>query len=577
MFVTRDTETGLPPIRVVALLALLALFTCQGGRGLWDSNEARVAGIAGEMADSGDFVVPTLNGRPFLEKPPLHYALASIPLRWIDRFGIGWARSVSGLSSLAVLAIAYLFSLRAFGKRTAILSSLFLLANYEFQNYGHTLDLDVTLCVFTTGALAAFWEWNQHAPNTRIGRRWAGLIGACLSLAFLTKNLVGIALPCSAMLSYLALRRDGRRLRALILGPASAVGLAGTGAYLLLLYRRVGADGLGVLLWNNTVTRFVDASELGHPWPFWFYAIGIWSLVTPWAIFFALMVVDALRRRAYRELRNAHPPTLFCVCCVAAPFLLLSMASCKRVVYGFPMVPFTMILLGDWFLTVMKSEGTRRWNLLLTFHVIAFLAAGTWVVGRDYVLGSADGMMIAVALTAISIPALWTLHAIRSGVPLAVFVPTIVFGIVAATAHHASPSFLDENRERSLDEMVRWTLEASGSRPLRGFHVGTERYLGAFSFARREPLEIADDAPDLLAMLAPIVAHEDVALLCDGRWEKVFSKVRESGDPRASFVMQRIRSLPQRRYEYDDGKCVVIVDWPAGELPAFDGPERADE
>lgn len=29
--------------------------------------------MAREMADSGDFVVPRLNGDPFLEKPPLEY------------------------------------------------------------------------------------------------------------------------------------------------------------------------------------------------------------------------------------------------------------------------------------------------------------------------------------------------------------------------------------------------------------------------------------------------------------------------------------------------------------------------
>jgi hypothetical protein len=46
--------------------------------GLWRPDEPQVAGVCAEMAYQKDFVVPRLNGQPFLEKPPLYYALGAI-------------------------------------------------------------------------------------------------------------------------------------------------------------------------------------------------------------------------------------------------------------------------------------------------------------------------------------------------------------------------------------------------------------------------------------------------------------------------------------------------------------------
>ena len=57
----------------------LTLFLLPGiDRGIWRPDEPRVAGICSEMARSGDIIVPRLNGRPFLEKPPLYFIAGSV-------------------------------------------------------------------------------------------------------------------------------------------------------------------------------------------------------------------------------------------------------------------------------------------------------------------------------------------------------------------------------------------------------------------------------------------------------------------------------------------------------------------
>jgi 4-amino-4-deoxy-L-arabinose transferase-like glycosyltransferase len=67
-------------------LALLALFVGTyvlplGVRPLFRPDEDRYAEIPREMLASGDWVVPHLNGIPYLEKPALGYWLGAISIR----------------------------------------------------------------------------------------------------------------------------------------------------------------------------------------------------------------------------------------------------------------------------------------------------------------------------------------------------------------------------------------------------------------------------------------------------------------------------------------------------------------
>ena len=65
--------------RTILLFSAILFLTLLPGiqHGLWRPDEPQVAGVCAEMAYQKDFVVPRLNGQPFLEKPPLYYALGA--------------------------------------------------------------------------------------------------------------------------------------------------------------------------------------------------------------------------------------------------------------------------------------------------------------------------------------------------------------------------------------------------------------------------------------------------------------------------------------------------------------------
>ncbi|HSD32249.1 MAG TPA: hypothetical protein VLB49_10090, partial [Gemmatimonadales bacterium] len=57
------------PWLLLLVAAALALGWDLGGHRLLDPDEGRNAEVAREMAESGDYVVPHLDGLPYLDKP----------------------------------------------------------------------------------------------------------------------------------------------------------------------------------------------------------------------------------------------------------------------------------------------------------------------------------------------------------------------------------------------------------------------------------------------------------------------------------------------------------------------------
>jgi hypothetical protein len=64
-------------------------------RDLWEPDEARIAQVAREVVDSGDWLVPRLLGEPYTQKPPLYIAVALrlAGLLWKSRPAASLARA----------------------------------------------------------------------------------------------------------------------------------------------------------------------------------------------------------------------------------------------------------------------------------------------------------------------------------------------------------------------------------------------------------------------------------------------------------------------------------------------------
>src|SRR4051794_19361246 len=103
------TRLGMARLGAVIGMAALTLGVGLGGSGRLTYHEAFVAEAAREMLASGDPIVPTVGGRPWLEKPPLAIWLVALTGRAAGGVGESAARAPSAVAAaLLTLGVALL-------------------------------------------------------------------------------------------------------------------------------------------------------------------------------------------------------------------------------------------------------------------------------------------------------------------------------------------------------------------------------------------------------------------------------------------------------------------------------------
>jgi len=258
-------------------LTLLYLFDL-GGAGFLGPDEPRYAAIGREMAASGDWVTPRLNGSPWFEKPPLLYWTTAIAIRaglrdeWAARLPVA-------LESLAFLALFFellrrAFSLRVAATATAILSTS---AGWAVASFAAVTDLPMSAALAAAMLLVAFG---------RDARGW--LAGALLGLAILAKGFVPVVLFAPW---FFAAR--GRR-RAIVI---AAVAVAAP--WYVLCLSKNGSAFWNDFFWKQHVQRALSAEALQHGQPFWYYIPVLLGLLFPWTPVLGL----AANRKIYEEPR----------------------------------------------------------------------------------------------------------------------------------------------------------------------------------------------------------------------------------------------------------------------------------
>src|SRR6185436_702942 len=157
----------------------------------WDSNEAFYAETPREMIESRDYVNPTFNFRPRLNKPPLSYWLV-VPFYALMGVTETAERLVIVLGALLMIATAYGLGRIAYSVEAGLFAAIGLAAAPRFLMFSRRILIDVYLAMFMTMALMMFML-AEKKPE----RRPLFLILMCVSrgLGVLTKGPVALALP----------------------------------------------------------------------------------------------------------------------------------------------------------------------------------------------------------------------------------------------------------------------------------------------------------------------------------------------------------------------------------------------
>ncbi|MCS6866090.1 MAG: glycosyltransferase family 39 protein [Gemmataceae bacterium] len=151
---------------------------------LLEPDEGRYAQIPKEMLDSGSWIVPTLQGEPYLDKPPLLYWLVAISY-WLGGVSPDVARLVPAVCVHLTILAVYGIGRRSLGERAALWAALLLTVAPGFMCVARLLLLDglLTLCV-TVSVLCGF----EAVRTGTFQPRWWLAAALASGLGFLTKG-----------------------------------------------------------------------------------------------------------------------------------------------------------------------------------------------------------------------------------------------------------------------------------------------------------------------------------------------------------------------------------------------------
>ena len=356
------------PLWFLILLAVAWILPGLIGHEPWKPDEAYSFGLVYHILQTGDWVVPTLAGEPFMEKPPLFYLTAALFAKifsaWLPLHD--GARLATGFYMTLTLLFTGLAARELYGRATGAI--LALLACIGLIPLAHLLITDIALLA---GLALSLYGLALGTRRTVIGGLF---LGTGAGIAFLSKGLLGPGLlGLTALL--LPLLHPVWRSRGYVVGllVAGAATLPWVLVWPLALYLR-SPELFSVWLWDNNFGRFLGSSRLGprqdtlfylrtlpwFAWPSWLLALwGLWR-----------MGRDGLRQ----------PDVLLPLAALTVMLLALMGASDARQVYALPLLlPLALLSARAMGFLSGRTE-IMFYTLAVTVTLIALLFPwGIWI------------------------------------------------------------------------------------------------------------------------------------------------------------------------------------------------------
>jgi 4-amino-4-deoxy-L-arabinose transferase-like glycosyltransferase len=371
-------------------LALVALLLATGFlRPIFPVDETRYVGVAWEMWQRGDFLVPYQNGVPYSHKPPLYFWL--IHLGWAA-FGVNewWPRVIP-----ALFAVASVFLVRRLARllwpkegTAASLAPLILAAIVLWDYFVPAVMFDMMLASFVLlGYVGVAKAWRER---TWIG--WA-LFAIGLGGGLFSKGPVALLhlLPLALFAPLWA--RDDKPRWAWWYGGTLAGVLGGAA---IILAWAVPAALLGGEAYRNAIfvgqTTGRVASSFAHKKPIWYYLPFLPVALAPWFIW----------PRVWRGARIAgvsDSGSRFALVGMLSALIGFSLISGKQIQYLLPEFALFAVLAAHW-LAAPGNDG-KRWDIAVpgvVLLVAGIAAAVTATRLADRLAHSSGALLVAAGI-----------------------------------------------------------------------------------------------------------------------------------------------------------------------------------
>jgi 4-amino-4-deoxy-L-arabinose transferase-like glycosyltransferase len=375
---------------------------------LWAPNDTREAGMIWDLWRSGHWVALSLNGTPFLEKPPLLHWSSLLLCTLFGRIDEGLVRLPSALCGLGAVLIAYRWGRRLRSPRAGLLAAFLCATTTLYLEYSRVVLTDMCLTFVVALSLELFWlAWSAKSGRLARSGRFA-LFVLTTALAFYAKGLVGPGLVMTSVVAFLALRREWQLL--LVLPTTFVFTLAAVvWPWAVALYHEGGRDHLVAAFVDNQLGRFLSVPANGsraslplvgpflgsfadrplprdpyfvHKEPVYYYLKELLVPLLPWTLLVPPALLHWFRRRP-------RPDDLgfwsFLTCAIAAITVVLHVSAAKVGCYALPLFPLLFATVGVACDDAYEAGGSRLIRRTMD-AILAFVRVLVVVAAFAYLL-----------------------------------------------------------------------------------------------------------------------------------------------------------------------------------------------
>lgn len=362
----------IPPLfAAVCLLCLAWILPGLIGHDPWKPDEAYSFGLVYHILQGGDWVVPTLAGEPFMEKPPLFYLSAAM-FAWMLSPLLPLHEGAM-LTGGFYLALTFLFiglsGRELYGKESGLIAPIILLGCFGLLIRAHQLITDVSMLTgFSMGLYGLALSLRRSI--------WAGLwLGTGVGIGFMSKGLIapGVLGILSLLLPGLfqSWRNRGYAVCLLVALVAATPWLT---IWPFALYQRSPALFVEWFWLNNLGSFFGYVVLAGTGKGYAFYL-----KLLPWYAWPALpLAFWALWKNKGAALNTPGiqlPLTAF-----LAMLLVLSLSANSRELYAMPMLlPLTLLATASLETLPRGAARALNWMGIVFFGLIAMLLWLGWM------------------------------------------------------------------------------------------------------------------------------------------------------------------------------------------------------
>jgi 4-amino-4-deoxy-L-arabinose transferase-like glycosyltransferase len=380
----------------LCLLAGLLFFPFLGVRDFWAPVEPRYGEIIRVMFSKGEWIVPTINGDLYTDKPILYFWLALIASKIAGGVSEWTVRLPAALGGVGFILATYFIGRDFFTARVGFIAAVVLATCMRVIWESRWAHVDTLFCCFF--ALSIYF--GARALLLRKGNPNEVLFAyVFIALATLTKGLIGIVLPGLIFVALMLARRDWRMIVDAKLPLGIPIFLLIGAPWFYLVNQATGGKWLSDFIYIHHLKRYTAGA--GHRQPFYYYFTTLPADFLPWTVF----AIPALL--AYRPYRRAwdEPVGQFFFVWFLAVFVFFSVSDTKRDLYLLPLLPTLALLVGNYLNALASNalphDALVRWLGMVFFGIVAVsgfaLPLTAWIVRPDALEAMLPSSMVLAA------------------------------------------------------------------------------------------------------------------------------------------------------------------------------------